>query len=220
MANMKLIVEKPNCSELVGGYEGFISDFSTSQEILKKKQKLVAVLGGGKISEDSAYYRKAKDFAGLISAAGISIVTGGGPGIMQAGNDGTTTSVSSYGLKVKDIKNESSGSQLGTNCEFMFNTLSIRLLTLIGASDAIVLFPGGFGTLEEMFSLLVRTKVEMMKKVPIYLFGVKFWEGLVSWLSSEVLGNKAISEEDFELFKIKDDVKEMSNEIISVLAQY
>ncbi len=88
---------------------------------------------------------------------------------------------------------------------------------MIGSSDAIVLFPGGFGTLEELFSLLVRLRVGMMKKVPVYLFGSEFWSGLINWLSTVVLQNKTISEQDLKLFKIEDDIEKISTEIISLL---
>ena len=214
---------KPNCLELSTDASVFSSDFSLSKEIFERQQKLVAIFGGGGISEDSNYYQKAKEFASLISQSGISIITGGGPGIMQAGNNGAKladSSASSYGLKVEAIKDEDVGESpfIDSDCKFTFNTLSIRLLTLIGSSDAIVFFPGGFGTLEEMFSLLVRVRVGMMKKPPIYLCGSEFWGGLFSWLSSEVLRNGAISEKDLELFKLEDDIQKISSEIISIIS--
>lgn len=220
--NIKTDIKKPNCIELAEDETIFSRDYSLTNKILEKNQKFVAIFGGSCIPEDSLYFQKAKEFAGSISAAGISVITGGGPGIMQAGNMGaklSNSSVPSYGLRVEAIKDECIGNNpyIDKDCEFTFNTLSIRLLTLIGSSDAIVLFPGGFGTLEEMFSLLVRIRVGMMKRVPVYLFGSEFWLGLITWLSTQVLGNNAISEKDLQLFKIEDDIEKISSEIISTL---
>lgn len=216
------MMKEPKCIELSKGATIFSEDYSLTNEILKRNQKLVAIFGGSCIPEDSIYFQKAKEFAKLIASSGISIITGGGPGIMQAGNIGaksSNSSVSSYGLKVEAIKDEiiKDNPYIDKDCEFTFNTLSVRLLTLIGSSDAIVLFPGGFGTLEELFSLLVRLRVRMMKKVPVYLFGSEFWSGLIKWLSTEVLQNKVISEQDLQLFKIEDDIEKISTEIISLL---
>lgn len=219
---MKTDIKRPNGIELSKDGSVFLDDYSLTEKILEKNQKLVAIFGGSCISEDSIYFQKAKDFAGLISASGISVITGGGPGIMQAGNMGaklSNPSISSYGLRVEAIKDECivNNPYIDKDCEFTFNTLSVRLLTLIGSSDAIVLFPGGFGTLEELFSLLVRLRVGMMKQVPVYLFGSEFWNGLINWLSTQVLGNKVISEKDLQLFKVEDDIEKISSEIISSL---
>lgn len=215
--------KKPNSLELSTDASVFSNDFSLSKKIFERQEKIVAIFGGGGISEDSIYYQSAKNLASLISKSGVSIITGGGPGIMQAGNMGAklaSSSSSSYGLRVSAIKNEDIGDSpfIDSDCKFTFNTLSVRLLTLIGSSDAIVFFPGGFGTLEETFSLLVRIRIGMMKKIPIYFFGSKFWNGLFSWLSSEVLGNNAISKKDLELLKLEDDIEKISNEIISVIS--
>ncbi len=219
---MDIKSKKSNCIELSKGTIAFSDDYSLTNKILEKKQKLVAIFGGSCITEDSFYFQKAKEFAGLIAVSGISVITGGGPGIMQAGNMGaklSNPSVASYGLRVEAIKDEyiAENPYIDKDCEFTFNTLSIRLLTLIGSSDAIVLFPGGFGTLEELFSLLVRLRVGMMKKVPVYLFGSEFWSGLLNWLSTKVLQNKVISAQDLKFFKLEDDIEKISSEIISLL---
>ncbi|MDR3030883.1 MAG: TIGR00730 family Rossman fold protein [Holosporales bacterium] len=215
-----MIDKKPNSWELTQGETVFKDDFSLSEAISSSKDKRIAILGGSGIEKASEYYQKAVILAETISAAGISIITGGGPGIMEAGNKGAKSVKStafSYGLKVKSIKKEieANNSYIHENCDFTFNTLSIRLLTLLSISDAIVFFPGGFGTLEELFSLLVRIRVDIMKKIPIYLFGSKFWKRLISWLDEIVKAEEVISEENLKLFKIEDDIEKISNEIIS-----
>jgi len=160
------------------------------------------------------------DLGKLISATGISIITGGGPGIMEAGNKGAQSEesiASSYGLRVSAIAGENMDEKgyFDDNGCFIFDTLAVRLLTLISSSDAMVFFPGGYGTLEELFCLLVRIRVKMMKQVPIYLFGSEFWGGLVSWLEGPVLSKEVIRKQDLNIFKIEDDIEKISQSIIS-----
>ena len=215
-----MIDKKPNCIELESDENVFVRDYSISKEISSRDEKIVAIFGGGGVPRESFYYQKAMEFAKNISAAGISIITGGGPGIMEAGNRGaksTEALSNSYGLKVSAIKDEDLGhsNYLDQNCDFTFDTLAVRLLALIANSNAIVFFPGGYGTFEELFSLLVRIKVGMMKKIPIYLFGSQFWNGLILWLSEIVKKEGTIGDDHLSLFKVEDDVEKISQEIIS-----
>lgn len=211
---------QPNGIELSSGEAVFTNDFALTNEILSRDKNLVAIFGGGRISPSSPYFQKARSFAELIAKAGVSVITGGGPGIMQAGNMGAklaNPSVPSFGLNVESITDEDIGESqyIDQDCRFVFKTLSVRLLTLISVSKAIVFFPGGFGTLEELFSLLVRIHVNMMNRIPVYLVGTEFWRGLIDWLSAQPLGNNAISKSDFDLFRVEDDVNKIAAEIIS-----
>jgi uncharacterized protein (TIGR00730 family) len=208
----------PNGVELSAGRPAFLRDLEISQEISDRSNRFIAFFGGSGIPEGSFYYSKAVELAEAITAAGGSILTGGGPGIMAAGNRGAQRNGigASYGLLVNTIHQEFSESNpfIDAGNEFVFHTLSVRLLTLISNSRAIILFPGGFGTFEELFSLLVRVKVEMMRPLPIYLFGSRFWNGLVKWLEETVIAEKTIEPEYLNLFKIEDDVAKIANEII------
>ena len=102
---------------------------------------------------------------------------------------------------------------------YIFNTLSVRLLTLIGISDVIVFFPGGFGTMDETFSLLERISLKMMKCIPVYFYGSEFWNGLKQWLKESVASIGAISREDLELIKIETDINNIANDIILYLGR-
>ncbi len=209
-----------NGIELSMGSDLLLEDLEKSHSVLKRDKRRVAIFGGSNIKIDSFYYEQARIFAKNISSSGISIITGGGPGIMEAGNLGVYDSGNldlSYGIRVKSILNEcvNDVDYIKDKNLYVFNTLSLRLLTLIGSSDVIVLFPGGFGTFEELFSLLVRIRVDMMKKVPVYLFGSNFWGGLVAWLNDVVLHEKTIDESDIQSFKIVDDIEQLSLDIIN-----
>ncbi|MDR2598339.1 MAG: TIGR00730 family Rossman fold protein [Holosporales bacterium] len=208
----------PNGVELSAGRPAFLRDLGISQSITERGERFVAFFGGSGIPVESVYYTKAVELAGAIAAAGGTVLTGGGPGIMEAGNRGAqqVANGSSYGLLVNTIHREFSGSNafIDPENEFVFHTLSVRLLTLISNSRAVVLFPGGFGTFEELFSLLVRVKVEMMRPLPIYLFGSRFWNGLIKWLEETVMAEGTIEPDHLKLFKVEDDSVKIANEII------
>ena len=219
-----LVNREPNGLELSLGAEAFVKDVSIGKELSNRAGKKVAILGGGGISADSPYYKEALKLGRLLASAGVSVITGGGPGIMEAGNKGAKLSEShsaSYGLKVNAIKGEHLDglTYFDDDGLFEFNTLAVRLLSLISNSDAVVFFPGGYGTLEELFSLVVRMRVNIMNKVPVYLFGSEYWNGLVAWLTDVVLPNKTINKQDLDLFSIEDDVENISNNIINYCSQ-
>lgn len=213
-------LNKPNGIELNQPKEKFWEDLCLGKHVFSE-QKMVACFGGSVIRDDAPYKQDATKLAKILAQKGISLITGGGSGIMSAVNDGvySVNPKQSFGLRVHAIHEETPGMTTVVPPENLhrFNSLAIRLLTLIGCSDAIVFFPGGFGTLEEVFSLLVRVKVHLMEKMPIYFYGKKFWTGLVSWMASEVVEVGAIKREDLELFNIEDDIDVIAKQIIDKL---
>ena len=210
---------KPNGIELSQESTVFSEDFEQSLRLFRE-ERVVAIFGGSALNEGTEYYEAARSLAYKLAQAKCSIITGGGPGIMRAGNRGASEAHGkTYGLRVEAIHDENTVDtpHIQEGNLLIYRTLSVRLLTLVGASDAIVFFPGGFGTLEEMFSLLVRVRVGMMKQIPIYFYGSKFWNGLKNWMSDEVLGNHTISKKDLELVQIEDDLNVISAKIIEQL---
>ncbi|MDR1233834.1 MAG: TIGR00730 family Rossman fold protein [Holosporales bacterium] len=210
------IPDRPNGLELSANSDVFIHDLEMSRIISRTDDRLIAFFGGSNIQPGSFYYEQAVSLAEAVSSAGCAVMTGGGPGIMEAANKGASNN-RSYGILVSAIRNEFSGSNsyINQNRRFVFSTLSLRLLTLISNSDAVIFFPGGFGTFEELFSLLVREKIEMMQKIPIYLFGSRFWNGLLEWLKDSAIAEGVIGEQHLELFRIEDDIHKITDEIIN-----
>ncbi|MDR0744814.1 MAG: LOG family protein [Holosporales bacterium] len=209
-----------NSLELAQGDQVLKDDYNLSEILAKSPDKRLVILGGNGIKQDSYYYLKTVFLTRTVAQAGISVMTGGGAGIMEAANKGAKTansSASSYGLRVESIGEEisASNSYIDKSCGFMFKTLAVRLITLLSSANAIVFFPGGFGTLEELFSLLVRLKIGIMNNIPVYLYGSKFWSGLISWLDNTVRNEGVINEEHLKLFKIEDDIEKISKDIIS-----
>lgn len=213
-------LKKPNGIDLNQSKERYWEDLCLGRQIYSS-HKMVACFGGSSIRENNTYKQAATQLAELLAMEGISLVTGGGKGIMSAVNEGAyrVNPEKSYGLRVRDIvkKCNASSEWIRENNLIDFNTLSVRLLTLIGASDAIVFFPGGFGTLEETFSLLVRVRLGLMERMPIYFYGSKFWTGLKSWMASEVVEVGALEQEALELFNIEDDINSIAQQIIERL---
>jgi uncharacterized protein (TIGR00730 family) len=207
-----------NGKELISE-DQLIDDYQVSQQVIARKDRRVAIFGGGGITPGSQYYEAAKTFAENIAVSEISVVTGGGSGIMEAANKGCYESGSeraiSYGIRVKSITYETSN--LLINAGYEFETLALRLVSLISSCDVIVCFPGGFGTLEETFSTLVRMRVGMLEKIPVYLYGKKFWDGLVKWIENTLITEGVIDQQDLSLFKVIDDTKSLSQSVIEYI---
>lgn len=218
--NTDIKVLKPNCVELNQGVDVFVEDYERGSQLFHTS-RVVAIFGGSAILSGSDACDAARTLACELSQNDCTIITGGGPGIMRAGNEGaSSSSTNTYGLRVESIRDENmiDASYIPEGHLLTYKTLSVRLLTLISSSDAIVFFPGGFGTFEEMFSLLVRLRVGMMKHIPIYFYDSKFWGGLTDWLSTVVLKSGTINKQDLELFRIEDDIKSISAEILKYMS--
>ncbi|MBQ8650927.1 MAG: TIGR00730 family Rossman fold protein [Alphaproteobacteria bacterium] len=215
----------PNGIELAAGADAFAADLKNTKDLFLKVYDIVAIFGGSGISRDSEYYVAAERLANILAGHGVSIITGGGPGIMEAGNKGAQragTHAKSYGLQVSAIKEEiidGADSFIDSGCCYNYKTLSVRLLTLISSADAIVFFPGGYGTFEELFCLLVRIKVGMLDAVPIYLYGSKFWKGLVDWLKSTVVCEGVINAEHIDFVNVEDDVEKIASDLVKFISQ-
>jgi uncharacterized protein (TIGR00730 family) len=211
--------KEPNCSEL-SSENNLVSDYYSAQEIISLKNNKVSVFGGGGILPGSQFYENARVFAKNMAASGISVMTGGGSGIMEAANKGACESKSdvsvSYGIRVKEITYEYKN--LFVHTEYEFNTLALRLLTLISSCDVVICFPGGFGTLEETFSTLVRMRVGLLRKIPMYLFGGNFWLGLVEWIENTLVKEGVIDQKDPLLFSVFDDVDSLSEQVIKYIS--
>lgn len=173
----------------------------------------VSVFGSARVRSGHPQYEAAQETAGLLANAGFSVITGGGPGIMEAANRGAF---------------EAGGVSIGCNIELPFeqvpNPYQTRSLTFkyffvrktmfVKYSCAFIIFPGGFGTLDELFESLTLIQTRKIKNFPVVLFGSGYWGGLLSWLKSNALSGKMISEKDFSLLSITDSPSEVV-EIIS-----
>jgi len=183
-------------AELVEGFEfltGLVND--------------VTVLGTKSLKPDSEYYKQAYDLGQLLAEKGVAVVTGGGPGIMEAANKGAFEhGGESIGINMKLGNRERVNSYLTRSIGFQFPFT--RKLIITAPSKAFVFFPGGFGTLHQLFEILTLIQTEKMEKVPVILIGHEFWEPLHGFIKKIFVHElETISDEDDEMYQIVDDVE-------------
>jgi uncharacterized protein (TIGR00730 family) len=189
-----------------------MGEFIQGFEEMADVGKAVTIFGSARFKPDNPYYRKAVELAGCLANSGYTVITGGGPGIMEAGNKGAFEAQGrSIGLNI-DLPFEQHANPYLTN-EVKFKYFFTRKVMLVKYSTAFVVFPGGFGTLDELFEALTLIQTHKIKPFPVYLVGVEFWKGLVQWLQSTLQRMGTISDNDLHLFKIVDEVATIPDEI-------
>ena len=168
----------------------------------------IAIFGSARTKEDDADYRAAQETGALLAAQGFAVITGGGPGIMEAANRGAF---------------DAGGLSIGCNIELPFEqkanayqTLSltfkyffVRKMMFVKYSLAFVIFPGGFGTLDELFEALTLIQTKKIRNFPVVLFGTHYWSGMLDWLRAVVLPGGKISEHDLNMFHVTDSPSEV-----------
>ena len=191
-----------------------ISEFVDGFETMQRLGPSVSIFGSARMQPASPYYNMAIDVAQHISQRGFAIITGGGPGIMEAANKGSqSVSGHSCGLSV-DLPNEGEPNMfIDPKFKLRFRYFFIRKVMFIRYAQGYVFLPGGVGTLDELFEALTLIQTQKIHPFPIYLMGAKYWEGLMQWIVDTVLKEGCISEEDLKLLQITDDPEEVANGI-------
>ncbi len=174
----------------------------------------VSIFGSARLTKDNPYYNLAEEIAHELSDAGFSIVTGGGPGIMEAANKGGYAGKSqSIGLNIK-LPNEQQAN-IYQNKSLHFQHFFVRKVMLVKYASAYVILPGGFGTLDELSEIIILLQTNKSQRVPIILVGTSFWEGLISWFKNTLLTNNTINSEDLNLITIVDKPSEVIETILN-----
>jgi uncharacterized protein (TIGR00730 family) len=191
-------------SELVDGFES-LSDIGPS----------ISVFGGARFSENSEYYNDAVNVCEKLSSLGFSIITGGGPGIMEAANKGAKKGRSkSVGLNI-ELPHEQSANKY-QDISLSFRYFFVRKLMFVKYSTGFVIFPGGFGTMDEFFEALTLVQTNKIQNFPIVLYGRDYWQGLVDWIKGTLLAQGVIGSADTDYFHVLDD----SDDVGRVFMQY
>jgi uncharacterized protein (TIGR00730 family) len=170
--------------------------------------KAVSIFGSARTSRSDPMYAKARETAAALGAAGFSIITGGGPGIMEAGNRGARDAgVPSIGLDIElpHEQFENAHVDLGLNFHYFF----ARKVMFVRYASAFVVFPGGFGTLDELFEAATLRQTGKIRHFPIVLFGTAYWSGLIDWLHDQVARHGNIAPADAECLVMTDSVAEV-----------
>ena len=168
----------------------------------------VTVYGSARTGADDKNYILAEQIGAELAKNGYGVITGGGPGIMEAANKGAAQAGGvSVGLNI-DLPHEQSPNPYA-NFELDFKYFFVRKVMFMKYSMGFICMPGGFGSLDELFEALTLIQTQRIKSFPIVLVGSEFWTGLVDWLQDKLLGNGNISSEDMFLFEVMDDVDEI-----------
>jgi uncharacterized protein (TIGR00730 family) len=170
--------------------------------------KAVSFFGSARTPRDDPMYITARDTAATLGRAGFSIITGGGPGIMEAGNRGARDAgVPSIGLDIELPHEQFENGYVDISLGFHY--FFARKVMFVRYASAFVVFPGGFGTLDELFEAATLRQTAKIRHFPIILFGTSYWEGLVAWLRSQVAAGGNISPADVDLLLVTDSVSEV-----------
>jgi hypothetical protein len=179
-------------SELVEGFET-LHDIGPA----------VSIFGSSRLGPGHKYYDDAVDVAKMLADDGFAIITGGGPGVMEGANRGAKKGKAhSVGLNI-EIPSEQIPNQY-QDISLSFRYFFIRKLMFIKYAIAYIIFPGGFGTMDELFEALTLAQTKRIKSFPIILYGTEYWKGLIDWMKNTLVSNGTIEREDFALFSIVD----------------
>jgi uncharacterized protein (TIGR00730 family) len=183
---------------------GIMSEFVEATERLETLRPAVSLFGSARLKPEDPYYKQAEVIARKLSDAGFSVISGGGPGVMEAANRGAFYGRSAaVGLNI-ELPREQRGNSF-QNVALYFKHFFARKYMFVKFACAYVVMPGGFGTLDELTEALTLIQTRKAPKMPIILVGASFWQGLLDWLRTEMEGAQLINPGDVELMQVIDD---------------
>jgi uncharacterized protein (TIGR00730 family) len=186
-------------------------------DALASVEKGVSIFGSARTAPDDPQYHAATEVARILGEAGFSIITGAGPGIMEAANKGARLAgAPSIGCNIELPFEQGANPYVDTLVSFRY--FMVRKTMFIKYSNAFICFPGGFGTLDELFEAVTLIQTGKIFQFPVVLFGTHYWAGLVRWLQSRVLGERKISPGDLDLLLLTDDPQEAARAVIEAHA--
>lgn len=197
-----------------------LADFVKGFDDLGELGPTVTMFGSAKAKSSSKYYKKAEELSSTLAQRGFNVMTGGGPGVMEAANRGAFQykNIESIGLNV-DLPFEQMPNKY-TTIDLSFDYFFSRKVMLVKYSIAYVIFPGGYGTLDELFEALTLIQTKKITGVKIFVFGVAFYKPLMKFIENKLYKNGMISEQDLHIITLTDDLKQIVREIeASVLDQ-
>lgn len=177
----------------------------------------VSIFGSARTKPEDHYYKQATDIAYRITQKGYGVITGGGPGIMEAANKGASIGEgASVGLNIDLPFEQHSNPYIDRDKDILFDYFFVRKVVFMKYAQAFVVMPGGFGTLDELFEAITLIQTKKIRVYPIVLVGKDYWSGLFDWIKNTMLTNGNISETDLDLIHITDD----ADEVVSIIDNY
>lgn len=191
----------------------FVEGFDTLADL----GPAVTIFGSARTPPDHPHYQAAVETARLLAQAGLAIITGGGPGIMEAGNRGAKLGGGvSVGLNIELPFEQGTNPYVETALNFRY--FFVRKTMFVKYAQAFVIFPGGFGTLDELFESLVLIQTGKIYNFPILLFGAQYWSGLLDWLRQSALAGGKIAAPDLDLLTVTDSPEEVRDLVLKSMA--
>ena len=196
----------PQATHTTNGQEawrvlGIMAEFAAATERLRGVRPAVSMFGSARIKPGHPYYEKAERIARLLSDAGFAVISGGGPGLMEAANRGAFAGKSpAIGLNIL-LPHEKGGNEY-QDVAFDFRYFFARKMMFVRFASAYVVLPGGFGTLDELSECLTLVQTGKSRRIPIILVGGDFWGGLVDWMRDRLVGEGMADAQDLELMKV------------------
>ncbi|MEE9400311.1 MAG: TIGR00730 family Rossman fold protein [Dehalococcoidales bacterium] len=168
----------------------------------------VTIYGSARVKPGDEQYVKTEEIARRLGEIGFSIITGGGPGLMEAANKGALgTGVKSIGVNIELPEEQTPNAY--TTLSLTFSHFFVRKVLLVKYATAFIIMPGGLGTLDELTEVLTLMQTHKIKPFPVILFNRRYWKGFLNWLRTSTLANDFISEEDLHLLRVCDDTDEV-----------
>jgi len=184
-----------------------LAEFVEGFDALAAVGKAVTIFGSARVPEGDPYYAQARELGANLAREGFAVITGGGPGIMEAANRGCHEAGGlSIGCGIELPHEQASNPYIDLGVEFRY--FFVRKTMFVKYADAFAIFPGGFGTLDELFESLTLIQTGKIRHFPVVLVGTEYWSGLLAWLRSNPIARGTISAEDLELFHCTDDMEE------------
>jgi uncharacterized protein (TIGR00730 family) len=191
-----------------------MAEFIESTERLSEVRPAVSIFGSARIKPDNPYYGLCVDIARRLSDAGLAVISGGGPGIMEAANKGAFEGASSsIGLNI-ELPHEQTSNRW-QDISISFRHFFARKVAFVKYADAYVVMPGGFGTLDELMEALTLIQTRTTRRIPVILVGTAFWSGLIEWFRNRLVADGMIAPGDMDLVHVIDEPENVVNAIFA-----
>ena len=198
-----------------------MAEFVEGYEKLSKIGPCVSIFGSARTKPEDPFYKLAEEVAFKLTQNGYGVITGGGPGIMEAGNKGASRGKGiSVGLNIELPFEQHDNPWIDKDKNLEFDYFFVRKVMFVKYSQGFIVMPGGFGTLDELFEAITLIQTNKIGRFPIILVGKKFWSGLIEWIKNTLLEQGNISEKDLKLFRVVDTADEAIEHLNKFYAKY
>ena len=198
-----------------------MAEFVEGFEKMSKIGPCVSIFGSARTKPENKYYALAEEIAFKLTKEGYGIITGGGPGIMEAANKGAqSANGKSVGLNIELPMEQYANKFIDQDKLIFFEYFFVRKVMFVKYAQGFIVLPGGFGTLDEFFEALTLIQTHKIGKFPVVLVGKSYWEGLINWIKTTMVEEKNIHPEDLDLFYLADSADEAVSHINAFYSKY